>query len=63
MADKLICGGTTYVPEDGITGQALMSEGHGLTYNDFLLLPGYIDFPPQEVGLVSPLTKKIILKA
>lgn len=59
----MICGGTTYVPEDGITGASLMSDGHGLTYNDFILLPGYIDFLPKQVDLVSPLTKKIVLKA
>jgi len=58
MAEHLICGGTTYVPEDGITGAALMSEGHGLTYNDFIMLPGYIDFLPKEVELTSALTKK-----
>ena len=63
MAEHLICGGTTYVPEDGITGAQLMSEGHGLTYNDFIMLPGYIDFLPKEVDLSSALTKKITLKA
>ena len=33
-----------------------------MTYNDFILLPGYIDFTPKEVELVSPLTKTITLK-
>jgi len=63
MAEHLICGGTSYVPEDGITGSQLMSEGHGLTYNDFIILPGYIDFSPKEVELTSALTKKITLKS
>merc|ERR1712038_1300678 len=62
MAEHLICGGTTYVPEDGITGAQLMSEGHGLTYNDFIILPGYIDFTPKEVELASALTKQITLQ-
>ena len=43
-------------------GSQLIMEGHGLTYNDFILLPGYIDFLPWEVELISPLTKKITLK-
>ena len=40
-----------------------MSEGHGLTYNDFIILPGYIDFSPKEVELTSALSKKITLKS
>lgn len=40
-----------------------MSEGHGLTYNDFIILPGYIDFGPDDVNITSALTKKITLKA
>jgi IMP dehydrogenase len=40
-----------------------MSEGHGLTYNDFIILPGYIDFSPEDVDITSALTKKITLKA
>jgi len=61
MAEHLICNGKEYVPEDGVTGKQLMSQGHGLTYNDFIILPGYIDFSPKEVKLTSPLTKKITL--
>lgn len=34
----------------------------GLTYNDFLLLPGKIDFSSSEVSLESKLTKNISLK-
>ena len=45
------------------TGSQLITEGQGLTYNDFILLPGYIDFLPWEVDLISPLTKKITLKS
>jgi len=62
-SDFLICGGTTYVPEDGITAAQLLAGGDGLTYNDFILLPGYIDFVPEECDLTSALTKKITLRA
>ncbi|KAK3894180.1 hypothetical protein Pcinc_002037 [Petrolisthes cinctipes] len=63
MADYLICGGTSYVPEDGNTGAQMFASGEGLTYHDFIILPGFIDFTAEEVDLTSALTKKISLKA
>ena len=33
----------------------------GLTYNDFLVLPGYIDFPASKVDLRTRVTKDIVL--
>ncbi|XP_039270848.2 inosine-5'-monophosphate dehydrogenase 1-like isoform X5 [Styela clava] len=62
MAEYLISGETSYVPVDGLTAPQLLSNGQGLTYNDFLLLPGSIDFTASEVDLTSALTKGITLK-
>ncbi|KAH6934443.1 hypothetical protein HPB50_024232 [Hyalomma asiaticum] len=49
--------------EDGLTAQQLLGTGDGLTYNDFIILPGYIDFDAQDIDLTSKLTKKIVLEA
>jgi len=62
MADFLISGLTGYVPEDGLTGPQLFNGGDGLTYNDFLILPGFIDFAADDVDLSSALTRKLTLK-
>ncbi|XP_066148007.1 inosine-5'-monophosphate dehydrogenase 2-like [Euwallacea fornicatus] len=48
--------------KDGVSAKTMMDSGNGLTYNDFIILPGYIDFPPQEVDLTCQLTRKIWLK-
>jgi IMP dehydrogenase len=53
-----------YPSRDGLSIDELMDTKvrGGLTYNDFLLLPGYIGFPASAVTLDSPITKKITLK-
>lgn len=53
-----------YEERDGLGIKDLMNARvhGGLTYNDFLVLPGYIGFPASEVALDSPITKRITLK-
>jgi IMP dehydrogenase len=55
---------TQYEERDGLDVKSLLdSKKHGgLTYNDFLVLPGYIGFAASEVILDSPVTKRITLK-
>lgn len=53
-----------YKSRDGLDVQELMdtTKHGGLTYNDFLLMPGYIGFPASEVTLDSAVTRRISLK-
>ena len=54
----------TYERSDGLSVEDLMdSRVHGgLTYNDFLLLPGKIDFSAAEVATESRITRNVVLK-
>ena len=55
----------TYSHRDGVSITDLMNNSTqigGLTYNDFLLLPGYIGFPASTVDLTSKLTRSITIK-
>lgn len=47
---------------DGLSGEELFGLNKGLAYNDFIILPGYIDFVPDEVNLESRLTRNIKIK-
>ncbi|KZZ88564.1 inosine-5'-monophosphate dehydrogenase [Ascosphaera apis ARSEF 7405] len=49
---------------DGISiSQLIDTDKRGaLTYNDFLILPGYVGFPASKVTLDTPVTKRISLK-
>ncbi|KAJ9618801.1 inosine-5'-monophosphate dehydrogenase [Exophiala oligosperma] len=53
-----------YKSRDGLDVHDLLdSKKNGaLTYNDFLIQPGYIGFAASEVALDSPITKRISLK-
>ncbi|KAF2263080.1 inosine-5'-monophosphate dehydrogenase-like protein [Lojkania enalia] len=53
-----------YSQRDGIDVYTLIDSktNGGLTYNDFLMLPGYIGFPASDVSLDTPITKRITLK-
>lgn len=55
----------SYNEKDGLSVQTLidLAKFGGLTYNDFLILPGFITFPSSEVSLESKLTKNITLKS
>jgi len=53
-----------YNRSDGLSVQDLMDShvNGGLTYNDFLLLPGKIDFPASEAITESRITRNVSLK-
>lgn len=53
-----------YPKKDGLSIKELIDSTNfgGLTYNDFLILPGLITFPSTNVSLEIKLTKKITLK-
>lgn len=54
----------SYPRKDGLSAADLMdSRVHGgLTYNDFLLLPGKIDFPASDVVTETRITRNVSLK-
>ena len=54
----------SYDRKDGLSIQELLdSQTHGgLTYNDFLLLPGKIDFPASDVVTETRITRNVTLK-
>uniref|UniRef100_A0A2K6Q1N4 Inosine-5'-monophosphate dehydrogenase 1-like n=1 Tax=Rhinopithecus roxellana TaxID=61622 RepID=A0A2K6Q1N4_RHIRO len=58
LADCLISSGTGCMSKDRLTVQQLFTNANGLTYNDFLILLGVIDFIADEVDLTSALTHK-----
>jgi IMP dehydrogenase len=48
---------------DGVSGSELFARTNvGLTYRDFLVLPGYIDFNPSDVVLETKLSKNITIQ-
>ncbi len=51
------------IPKDGFSAKEIFTKETGLAYNDFIILPGYIDFNPEEVVLESNLTRNLRIKS
>ncbi len=54
-----------HLPEllkDGLSAQELFGQGTGYTYDDFILLPGHINFSADDVALETRITRRIKLK-
>ncbi len=49
--------------KDGFAAEELFTKKNGWAYNDFIIMPGYIDFSPEEVNLESQLTRNIRIKS
>jgi IMP dehydrogenase len=48
---------------DGETARSLFDRGEGLTYNDFIILPGRITFSLDEVDFSTQITRRIRLRS
>lgn len=48
---------------DGFSAEELFTKDNGFAYNDFIILPGYIDFAPEDVSLETSLTRNIRIKS
>jgi len=48
---------------DGESASAIFERGEGLTYQDFIVLPGHIDFAATDVDLTTRVTQRIPLKS
>ena len=47
---------------DGLDASTLFRDGAGLTFDDLIVLPGYIDFSADDVSLETHVTRNIRLK-
>lgn len=48
--------------DDGYSAKELFNSIDGLAYNDYIVLPGYIDFIPEDVDIESNLTRNIRIR-
>ena len=61
-ADKNSINNEVCYDKDGLSAEELFAEGRGLTYDDFIVLPGYIDFQASEVDLETNVTRNVKIK-
>ena len=48
--------------KDGLSGAEMFLPGEGIAYDDFIVLPGHIDFHFQDVELTSRFSRRIPLR-
>ena len=48
---------------DGFSAEELFTKDNGFAYNDFIILPGYIDFAPDDVSLETSISRNIRIKS
>jgi len=48
---------------DGFSAEEIFTQSTGYAYNDFIILPGFIDFIPDIVNLETNLTRNIKIKS
>lgn len=44
---------------DGLSGEQIFESSTGMTYKDYLILPGFIDFSPGDVELETSVTRDL----
>jgi len=49
--------------KDGFSAEEIFTQPTGYAYNDFIILPGFIDFAPDDVILETNLTRNIKIKS
>jgi IMP dehydrogenase len=49
-------------PLDGMSARLFFGQGAGYTYDDFILLPGHIDFSADDVNLETRISRRISLR-
>jgi len=49
--------------KDGFSAEEIFTTPTGYAYNDFIILPGFIDFAPDDVTLETNLTRNIKIKS
>ncbi|MHC4183961.1 MAG: IMP dehydrogenase, partial [Planctomycetota bacterium] len=50
------------MPENGFSAEGFFADGGGLTYSDFILLPGQIGFSASDVDLETNITRNLKIK-
>jgi IMP dehydrogenase len=50
------------MPENGFSAEEFFAESGGMTYSDFILLPGHIGFSIEDVDLETNLTRNLKIK-